>query len=64
MPKYRIYMLTEANKFAGPSQDVTCEDDQQAVLQAKQLLGHALEVWQGARLVTRLRASEARSHRP
>ena len=58
MPEfYRIYTLTEHNKIAGPSQDVICQNDQEAIQQAKQWLdGHDLEVWQGPRLVTRLKS--------
>jgi hypothetical protein len=52
----RIYMLTDDNKIAGPSEELTCDDDQQAIQHAKQWLdGHDLEVWQGARVVTRLK---------
>jgi hypothetical protein len=29
MPEYRVYMLTDDNKIAGPSEEVTCDDDQQ-----------------------------------
>ena len=56
MPEYRVYMLTDDNKIAGASEEVTCDDDQQAIQYAKQWLdGHDLEVWQGARVVTRLK---------
>jgi hypothetical protein len=49
-------MLTDDNKIAGPSEELTCDDDQQAIQHAKQWLdGHDLEVWQGARVVTRLK---------
>jgi hypothetical protein len=61
MPEYRIYTLTDANEIAGPSQDVTCENDQEAIQQAKQLLnGLDIEGWQGARVVTRLNHKHSR----
>ena len=51
-----IYMLTDGNKIAGPPEEVICDDDRQAIQHAKQLLGgHDVEVWQGARVVTRLK---------
>jgi hypothetical protein len=54
MPEYRIYTLTESNRIAV---NVFCDDDQDAIQEAKQWLdGHDLEVWQGARLVTRLKS--------
>jgi hypothetical protein len=57
MPEYRIYTMTDANKIAGPSQDVICENDQEAVHRTKQWLnGHDLEVRQGARVVIRLKS--------
>jgi hypothetical protein len=56
MPEYRIYMLDGRNNIAGPPEIVTCEDDQEAVQRAKQLIdGHNLEVWQGARVVRHLK---------
>jgi len=56
MPEYRIYTLNDRNKISGPPQDITCENDQEAIQQAKQWLdGHDVEVWQGARVVVRLK---------
>jgi len=56
MPEYRIYTLTDSDKIAALPQNVICENDEEAVRQAKQFLdGHDIEVWQGARLVTRLK---------
>jgi hypothetical protein len=53
MPEYRIYMLTDGNKIAGPPEEVMCDDDQQAIQRAKQWLdGYDVEVSQGARVVT------------
>ena len=62
MPEYRIYMLTDGNKIAGQPEEVICDDDRQAIQHAKQWLGgHDVEVWQGARVVTRLKRI-AQSH--
>jgi hypothetical protein len=56
MPGYRIYTLNERDKIAGPPQEVTGDDDDGAIQQAKQWLdGRDLEVWQGSRLVSRLK---------
>lgn len=57
MPHYRVYALTDEDKIAGPSQELTCDDDHEAVRQATRWLnGHDLEVWQGKRVVTRLKS--------
>ena len=59
MREYRIYMLDGRNNIAGPPEIVTCEDDQETVQRAKQLIdGYDLEVWQGARVVRRLKPTD------
>jgi hypothetical protein len=59
MPEYRIYTLSDGNKIAEPPRVVTCDNDQEAIEQATQLLdGHDIEVWAGARVVSRLRPAD------
>ena len=49
-----FYTLTDSNRIAV---NVFCDDDQDAIQQAKQWLdSHDLEVWRGVRLVTRLKS--------
>jgi hypothetical protein len=60
MPGYRIYTLTEGGKISGPPVEVSCDDDEDVIQQAKQLLNGAdLEVWHGGRVVTRLKHTGA-----
>jgi hypothetical protein len=60
MPEYRIYKLLRANEIAGPPIEVECASDQEAVAEAKKPInGIDLEIWQGARVITRLRPSDA-----
>jgi hypothetical protein len=55
MPEYRITYGLTAIRSRAP-EEVACDDDQQAVQHAKQWLeGRDVEVWQGARLLTRLK---------
>jgi hypothetical protein len=61
MPEYRIYTLLRANEIAGPPTELQCASDQEAIAEAKKLLdGFDLEIWQDARVVTRLQPSDAR----
>jgi hypothetical protein len=56
---YRIYKISPDNHIAGPPDEVECASDQEAVAQAKQKLnGLAVEVWQGARIVIRLKPND------
>jgi hypothetical protein len=61
MQQYRIYTLLSDNKVAGPATEIECSSDEEAISQAEKFVnGLDIEVWQGARLVTRLRSP----HRP
>jgi hypothetical protein len=54
MPEYRAYPIKD-NHVVGVPEIVVADDDQQAVEQAKQLMsGGDIELWEGARLVTRV----------
>jgi hypothetical protein len=56
---YRVYFITSAGHVAGPPEVIASNSDQEAVERAKQLLdGRDIEIWQGARVVTRLRPDE------
>ena len=57
MQEYRIYTLLSDNKVAGPSTSIECASDEEAISEAKKFLnGLDIEVWQRARLITRLRS--------
>jgi len=57
---YRIQILTFGNKIAGPAIEVDCQSDEEAVAKARTLLnGQDIEIWSGARIVTRLRFADA-----
>jgi hypothetical protein len=59
MPEYRICTLSHASKIASPPTDIECASDEEAVTEAKKLLnGLDIEIWQGARVVTRLRSAD------
>jgi hypothetical protein len=55
MPEYRIYTILEGGRIAGPSDNVDCADDDEAVNKAIQLAnGSEQEVWNNARLIARI----------
>jgi hypothetical protein len=57
--KYRIYKIEASNRVSGPPEIVDCPDDAEAVETANQRVdGHAVEVWESARLVARLEAEQ------
>ena len=62
MREYRIYsVVTTTNNIKGVPAILVCKDDTEAVKQAKNLLnGLDLEVWDGARKVTRIESPDAR----
>jgi hypothetical protein len=56
LPEYRFYRLTSDDKFAGPATVTVCNSDRDAIKEAKALLnGRDIEIWQGLRVVTRLK---------
>ena len=60
VPNYRIQILTCGNKIAGPAVEVDCQSDEEAVAHARGFLnGQDIEIWSGARIVTRLRFADA-----
>ena len=55
MTLYRLYQLTPDDHIAAPPDEIECASDQEAITHAKQKLnGAAIEVWEGARVVTKL----------
>jgi hypothetical protein len=57
MPDYRIYSITQDNHIASTPVTIVCDDDTTAVQQSQKLLDHNdIQLWQGRRLVTRLKA--------
>ena len=60
--EYRIYtFVSGTNRVRGTPAILVCKNDTEAVEQAKRLLnGLDIEVWEGARRVTRIETPEAR----
>lgn len=60
MPSYRLYATDKDGHIVGPSTVITCDSDQDAIQKAGQLKnGHAIEVWEGARFVSRTPSADA-----
>jgi hypothetical protein len=57
MPSYRIYKLSHDNHIVGVPETVEYESDQEAITHAKvKLDGLDVEVWDGPRVVIRLKS--------
>jgi hypothetical protein len=58
MPSYRAYPVSKDHQVAaGPSVAITCENEQDGIEKAQQLLErYDLELWDGPRFITRLKA--------
>ena len=62
MPDYRVYTLVQTDKIVGRADVVSCATDAEAVVKARQFLtSNDLEIWQGARMVSRLNARDRSS---
>lgn len=60
MPEYRTCTI-DGGKIAGPSTELKCASDDEAIEQAKTLLnGLDIEVWSGSRVVIRLKSTDVR----
>jgi hypothetical protein len=58
MPTYRIYNLTRDDHIAGAPEVIEYDSDQEVIAHAKAKLdGLDLEVWDGPRVVIRLKSS-------
>ena len=56
MVEYRAYVIDQDGHFVS-FEPMVCTDDAEAIEKAKRLvLGYAIELWSGDRLVTRLEA--------
>lgn len=59
MPEYRLYALTRDNHIKGVPATITCENDEAAILKAKEVVdGHGIELWSGSRRVSRINGAE------
>jgi hypothetical protein len=59
MLNYRVYTIIKSDKVAGRADVVTCATDAEALVKARQFLqSNDLEIWQGARMVSRLNAQD------
>ena len=59
MLDYRFYSLRNGNQIVGTPEVMQCVSDQGAIAEARKLLdGFDMELWQGARVVVRLRSSD------
>jgi hypothetical protein len=59
MPQYRLYRLSPDDHIVGISNVVESDSDEDVIAHAKSKLdGLGIEIWDGPRLVTRLKASE------
>lgn len=57
MTDYRAYPITGDNHIEQPAIVVTADNDEQAIQRSLPLVnGHDVELWEGARLVTRLKS--------
>ena len=57
MPLYRVYTLSKSDHIERPPSIITCANDQEAVEGAKSLMdGNDIELWDGVRFVTRVKA--------
>jgi hypothetical protein len=57
MPHYLVYVFTEENRIWNPPIVMTCDNDQEAVRQAEQLVdGNDIELFDGDRRVSRIKA--------
>jgi hypothetical protein len=55
MPEYRVLIVDNEGRSAGPLFIFTCDDDEQAIDRARKLKRHlAVEVWQAERLVAKI----------
>ena len=63
MPLYRVYTLSKSDHIERRPSIVTCANDQEAIERAKSLMdGHDIELWDGVRFVTRVKAESTDPH--
>jgi hypothetical protein len=60
VPIYRAYPVCKGRVAAAPSVAITCENEQDGIQKAKQLVGgYDIELWDGPRFIARFDASSA-----
>jgi hypothetical protein len=60
MPTYRFFQLSQTNKISGVPTDIDFDGDEPALAHAAAFAdGHAIEVWDGKRLVGRAAATSS-----
>jgi hypothetical protein len=61
---YRLYGVSPEGNILGPANVVECDEDHEAIAQGQRLVnGAAVEIWEGARFVTRL-SPKVSFHKP
>jgi hypothetical protein len=66
VPQYRAYPVNAAPRpgaphIAAPPHIIECDNDDQAIGQARQLVdGHDIELWEGARFVIGIKRTDAK----
>lgn len=61
MTHYRVYVMSEQNRIIEAPAIIECSNHEAAAAQAREMLdGHAIEVWEQARLVIRLEPERKR----
>ena len=66
MPYYRAYPVNDDPRpgqphIAGPAYIIECDNDQQAIAQARQFVdGCDIELWQDARFIMALKSTDAK----
>ena len=59
MTDYRFYALDDSGKVSTPPVILKCDDDDEALSQAKNLVGEwPIEIWEGRRRVAMLRTEQ------
>jgi hypothetical protein len=52
---YRVYVLNEAGRVGAPPHVIECDEDEEAIRQARQYLdGRAIEIWRESIIIARL----------
>jgi hypothetical protein len=61
MPEFCIYTLSDSNTIAKAPKEIECASDNEAIEVANALLDRLdVEVWQGARIVIRLKPTDGK----
>jgi hypothetical protein len=59
MSEYRLFFVTKDGHIERPSVVLTCNEDQEAILQAEQFKDNLdIEIWCGAAIIGRIKSSD------